>query len=139
MKKLTAKELLFQFLKKEGIEHENTEFGPRFFIDNWSFLLWLDPDDPYFFRLTLPGIFDVSDENYAEAIMACNAVNLEYKVVKAILYDFSDEDEDDTSNVWICYEQHLDTTPDAHKFVSFSIGAMLTAADAFIQLMTDED
>ena len=83
---MTAKELVVDFLKANDIEPEKTEFGLRFFLDNWSFLLWEDPQDPNYFRLTLPGIFDVTDENFAEAIMACNAINMQYKVVKAILF-----------------------------------------------------
>lgn len=63
---MTAKELVVDFLKANDIEPEKTEFGLRFFLDNWSFLLWEDPQDPNYFRLTLPGIFDVTDENFAE-------------------------------------------------------------------------
>ena len=137
---MTAKELVVDFLKANDIEPEKTEFGLRFFLDNWSFLLWEDPQDPNYFRLTLPGIFDVTDENFAEAIMACNAINMRYKVVKAILYDFDGEkEEENASNIWICFEQILDNTPEVGDLVPRSVESMIDAADCLVKLMSDED
>lgn len=137
---MNAKELVLDFLKANQIEPEKTEFGLRFFIDNWSFLLWEDPQDPAYYRLTLPGIFDVTDENFAEAIMACNAINMQYKVVKAILYDFDGEkEEENASNIWICFEQILDNTPEVGDLVPRSVESMIDAADCLVKLMTDEE
>ena len=138
---MTAKELVLDFLKQNKIEPEKTEFGLRFFLEKWSFLLWEDPDDPSFFRLTLPGIFDVTDENFAEAIMACNSINMQYKVVKAVLYEFDGEQEDekDISNIWICFEQILDSTPEVGDLVSRSVESMIDAADVFLQVMSSDD
>ena len=137
---MNAKELVVDFLKANQIEPEKTEFGLRFFLDNWSFLLWEDPQDPAYFRLTLPGIFDVTDENFAEAIMACNAINMQYKVVKAILYDFDGEkEEENASNIWICFEQILDNTPEVGDLVPRSVESMIDAADCLVKLMTDDE
>ena len=137
---MNAKELVVDFLKANQIEPEKTEFGLRFFLDNWSFLLWEDPQDPAYFRLTLPGIFDVTDENFAEAIMACNAINMQYKVVKAILYDFDGENEgENASNIWICFEQILDNTPEVGDLVPRSVESMIDAADCLVKLMTDDE
>lgn len=137
---MNAKELVVDFLKANQIEPEKTEFGLRFFLDNWSFLLWEDPQDPAYFRLTLPGIFDVTDENFAEAIMACNAINMQYKVVKAILYDFDGEKEEESaSNIWICFEQILDNTPEVGDLVPRSVESMIDAADCLVKLMTDDE
>ena len=137
---MNAKELVVDFLKANQIEPEKTEFGLRFFLDNWSFLLWEDPQDPAYFRLTLPGIFDVTDENFAEAIMACNAINMQYKVVKAILYDFDGEKEEESaSNIWICFEQILDNTPEVGDLVPRSVESMIDAADCLVKLMMDDE
>lgn len=137
---MNAKELVVDFLKANQIEPEKTEFGLRFFLDNWSFLLWEDPQDPAYFRLTLPGIFDVTDENFAEAIMACNAINMQYKVVKAILYEFDGEkEEENASNIWICFEQILDNTPEVGDLVPRSVESMIDAADCLVKLMTDDE
>lgn len=135
---MTAKELVVKFLKENKIEPEKTEFGLRFFLENWSFLLWDDPNDPSFFRLTLPGIFDVTDDNFAEAIIACNQINLDYKVVKALIYSFDGENgNEEEMNVWICFEQILDSTPEVVDLVPRAVNSMINAAHDFVQKMSD--
>ena len=135
---MTARELVVKFLKENKIEPENTEYGLRFFLENWSFLLWDDPEDPTFFRLTLPGVFDVTDDNFAEAIIACNQVNMDYKVVKALIYSFDGEKEDEEEmNVWICFEQVLDSTPEVSDLVPRAVNSMINAAHDFVQKMSE--
>ncbi len=135
---MTAKELVVKFLKENKIEPDKTEFGLRFFLENWSFLLWDDPNDPSFFRLTLPGIFDVTDDNFAEAIIACNQINLDYKVVKALIYSFDGENgNEEEMNVWICFEQILDSTPEVVDLVPRAVNSMINAAHDFVQKMSD--
>ena len=88
-----------------------------------------------FFRLTLPGIFDVTDENYAAALMACNTLNWNYKVVKASLYEY-EEDGRRRASVWVCFEQMLDTDPPAAaELVSRAIRVLMDAAEQFQNLM----
>ena len=135
---MAAKELVVKFLKENKIEPDKTEFGLRFFLENWSFLLWDDPNDPSFFRLTLPGIFDVTDDNFAEAIIACNQINLDYKVVKALIYSFDGENgNEEEMNVWICFEQILDSTPEVVDLVPRAVNSMINAAHDFVQKMSD--
>ena len=137
---MTAKDLVVKFLKENNIQPEKTEFGMRFFLEDWSFLLWEDPDDPAFFRLMLPGIFDVTDENFAEAILCCNQINMDYKVVKALVYSFDAEKKgDEEMNVWISFEQILDKTPEVGDLVPRAVNSMLNAAHDFVQKMTEED
>lgn len=137
---MTARELVVKFLKENKIEPENTEYGLRFFLENWSFLLWDDPDDPTFFRLTLPGVFDVTDDNFAEAIIACNQVNMDYKVVKALIYSFDGEKEDEEEmNVWICFEQVLDSTPEVSDLMPRAVNSMINAAHDFVQKMSNAE
>lgn len=135
---MTARELVVKFLKENKIEPEDTEYGLRFFLENWSFLLWDDPEDPTFFRLTLPGVFDVTDDNFAEAIIACNQVNMDYKVVKALIYSFDGEKEDEEEmNVWICFEQVLDSTPEVSDLMPRAVNSMINAAHDFVQKMSN--
>ena len=137
---MTAKDLVVKFLKENNIQPEKTEFGMRFFLEDWSFLLWEDPDDPAFFRLMLPGIFDVTDENFAEAILCCNQINMDYKVVKALIYSFDAEKKgDEEMNVWISFEQILDKTPEVGDLVPRAVNSMLNAAHDFVQKMSEED
>ena len=100
-------------------------------------MFWKDTNDPMFFRLTLPGIFDVKDESFANAIMACNNINWNYKVVKAVLYDYEDGKEKGSS-VWLCYEQPLDSQNDMGVILPHAIQSLLSACDAFMKEMNDE-
>ena len=134
---MTIKILVSNYLKSIDVAAKRSELGLNFTYDGWNFLLWNDKEDPMFFRLILPGVFDVTDDNYAEALMACNNVNWNYKVVKAVLYDYEDGKEKGAS-VWMCYEQQLDATPDTDALIHRAIRSLLSACDAFIKEMTEE-
>lgn len=135
-RKQTAKELTLAYLKERGIAASRSKVGINFQYDGWNFLLWHDADDPLFFRLTLPGIFDVTDENYAEALMACNTLNWNYKVVKASLYEYEEAGRRRAS-VWVCFEQMLEaaTTVD-ETLVERAVTALIDAAEQFQNLTT---
>ena len=116
---------------------KKNDLGLNFTYDGWNFLLWNDADDPLFFRLILPGVFDVTDDSFAKAIMACNKVNWDFKVVKAVLYDFEDE-HDKGASVWMCFEQMLDSQVDMEAMLPRAIQLLLSACDAFMKEVNDE-
>ena len=128
-KKITAQALTLAYLKEQGITSRRTKVGVNFQLDGWTFLLWHDADDPHFFRLTLPGIFDVTDANYASALMACNTLNWNYKVVKVSLYEYEEAGQRRAS-VWVCYERMLDATS-TQDVVASAIAALMDAAESF--------
>ncbi len=134
---MKVKQLVYKYLKSQGMVAKKNDLGLNFTYDGWNFLLWNDADDPLFFRLILPGVFDVTDDNFAKAIMACNKVNWDFKVVKAVLYDFEDE-HDKGASVWICYEQQLDTEPQLEELIPRAIHSLISATDAFNKEMTEE-
>ena len=134
---MNAKGLVSKYLKSQGIVSKKNDLGLNFTYDGWNFLLWNDADDPLFFRLILPGVFDVTDDNFAEAIMACNNVNWNYKVVKAVLYEFEDE-HDSGASVWMCFEQVLDPNPQVEELVPRAIHCLIAAAEAFTKEMSEE-
>lgn len=134
---MTVNGLVSRCLKSQGIAMKKSDLGLNFTFQGWNFLLWNDREDLMFFRLTLPGIFDVTDANFARAIMACNNINWNYKVVKAVLYEFEDGKEKGAS-VWMCYEQRLDTVPDMEALLQNTIQSLLSACDAFMKEMSDE-
>lgn len=134
---MNAKTLVSKYLKAQGIVPKKNDLGLNFTYEGWNFLLWNDVDDPLFFRLILPGVFDVTDDNFAESIMACNNVNWKYKVVKAVLYEFEDE-HDKGASVWMCYEQVLDTTPRVEELMPRAVHSLIAAAEAFTKEMNDE-
>jgi hypothetical protein len=124
-------------LKSQGVAPKKSELGINFTFEGWNFLFWDDIDDPLFFRLILPGVFDVTDENFAKAIMACNNINWNFKVVKAVLYDYEDK-HDSGASVWLCFEQVLESTPQVDDLVPRAVQSLLAAADAFNKEMNDE-
>lgn len=128
-RKITAQALTLAYLKDQGITSRRTKVGVNFQLDGWTFLLWHDADDPHFFRLTLPGILDVTDANYASALMACNTLNWNYKVVKASLYEYEEAGQRRAS-VWVCYERMLDETS-TPEMVAIAITSLMDAAESF--------
>ena len=134
---MNVKGLVSKFLKSQGIVATKNALGLNFTYEGWNFLFWNDADDPQFFRLTLPGVFDVTDDNFANAIMACNNINWNYKVVKAVLYDYEDGKEKGAS-VWMCYEQVLDANPQIGELVPRAIHSLIAAAEAFTKEMVEE-
>lgn len=134
---MNTKTLVSRYLKSQGIASKKNDLGLNFHYEGWNFLLWNDGDDPLFFRLILPGVFDVTDDNFAEAIMACNNVNWKYKVVKAVLYEFEDEHDKGTS-VWMCYEQELDANSQVEELIPRAVHSLIAAAEAFNKEMVEE-
>ncbi len=134
---MNVKGLVTKYLKSQGIVAAKNALGLNFTYEGWNFLFWNDADDPQFFRLTLPGVFDVTDDNFANAIMACNNINWNYKVVKAVLYDYEDGKEKGAS-VWMCYEQVLDANPQIDELVPQAIHSLIAAAEAFTKEMVEE-
>ena len=130
VKKTTAKQLVLDYLKAHGMEASKSKVGVNFRVDGWNFLLWHDADEPLFFRLTLPGIFDVTDDNYAQALMACNTLNWNYKVVKASLYEYEEAGKRHAS-VWVCYERMLDASANSEEVVENAITSLVAAAEHF--------
>ena len=134
---MNVKTLVSKSLKSQGIVASKSELGLNFAFQDWNFLLLDDKEDPSLFRLTLPGIYDVTDANFARAIMACNNVNWKYKVVKAVLYEFEDEHDKGTS-VWMCYEQELDANPQVEELIPRAVHSLIAAAEAFNKEMVEE-
>ena len=134
---MRVRELVSKYLKSVGVTVQKNGLGLNFTFEGWNFLLWNDANDPLFFRLILPGVFDVTDDNFAEAIMACNNVNWNFKVVKAVLYDFEDE-HDSGASVWMCFEQVLDTTPQIEELIPRAVHSLIAAAEAFNKEMSDD-
>lgn len=129
VKKFTAKSLTLLWLKSHEVTARTTKVGINFSYDGWNFLLWHDVDDPMFFRLALPGLLEVTDENYAQALMTCNNINWNYKVVKASLYEYEEAGKRQAS-VWVCFEQMLDDNSSS-EVVSRALASLIEAAERF--------
>lgn len=135
VKKFTAKSLTLSWLKAHEVTARNTKVGLNFNYEGWNFLLWHDADDPLFFRLALPGILDVTDRNYAQALMACNDVNWNYKVVKASLYEY-DEASKRKASVWVSFEQMLDDEA-SPEIVTRAVNALIDVAERLVERLEE--
>ena len=116
---MNLKELMLNYLREEGFCPKEEEYGLAFKCEGLNFIFFYDEDDDRYFRLMMPGIFDVTEENFPAVLLAMNKVNSEMKVVKAYT-PVSDA-------VWIGFEVIVDSTPVLADFVPRGI-TMLRAA-----------
>ena len=80
---MNLKELMLNYLREEGFCPKEEEFGLAFKCEGLNFIFFYDEEDDRYFRLMMPGIFDVTEENFPAVLLAMNKVNSELKVVKA--------------------------------------------------------
>ena len=109
---MNLKELTQEFLRNEGFCPQETEFGLAFKCEGKNFLLIYDDDDQQYFRLMMPCIFEMTDENEDAVYRAMNEVNSSVKVIKAYIMC--------ENEVWLGFEVLVDTTPVVGDFIAFS-------------------
>lgn len=100
---MKTSEMVFEYLKQQGLV-------PKFDDDNdiifkyqmLTFIFFNDEEDQQFFRLAIPGIFKVTEENRIAVLEAINEVNKTMKVVKLLIPN---------DDVWASTEIMMDSTP----------------------------
>lgn len=95
--------MMKQYLQEEGYCPKEEEFGLVFKCEGSTFIFFDDETDDQYFRLMMPGIFDVTEENLPAVLLAMNNVNSEMKVVKAYTPV--------PDSVWVGFEVLVDSTP----------------------------
>ncbi len=100
---MNLKKLMMLYLQEEGFCPKETEFGLEFKCEGRTFVFFHDSDDEQYFRLMMPNIFDVTDENRDAVMYALNETNATVKVVKAYTPI--------PQSVWIGFEVLVDSTP----------------------------
>ena len=126
---MNLKELTQEFLRKEGFCPEETEFGLAFKCEGKNFLLIYDDDDETYFRLMMPCIFEMNDENEDAVYRAMNEVNSSVKVIKAYIMC--------ENEVWIGFEVLVDTTPVVGDFIPRAINMLNGGARKFYQALQE--
>ena len=116
---MNLKELMLNYLREEGFCPKEEEYGISFKCEGLNLLFFYEEEDDQYFRLMMPGIFDVTEENFPAVLLALNKVNSEMKVVKAYTPV--------PDSVWVGFEVLVDSTPVLSDFVSRGI-QMLRAA-----------
>lgn len=119
-----TKTKLGEYLTKAGYSPEEEDFGFIFKQKNLTFYIFWDDKDDQYIRLVLPNIYNVDDNNRIKAIKAANEVNIEWKVIKALV--FSD-------CVWVSAEQLLDKDPNLADMIPRTIQILMSGRDSFYE------
>ena len=122
---MILKELMLNYLREEGFCPKEEEFGLAFKCEGLNFIFFYDEEDDQYFRLMMPGIFDVTEENFPAVLLAMNKVNSELKVVKAYTPV--------PDAVWIGFEVIVDTAPVLADFVPRGINMLRAAQRKFYE------
>ena len=108
-------ELLLDFLQEEGyrpkVDPEDGEI--TFKSEGLTYSYFPDENDDQYFRLMLPAIYDVNEDNKYEVLEAIDKTNFNIKVIK--LYTVHDR------SVWAALEILMDTTPEMNEIVPRAI------------------
>ena len=124
--------LMIDFLAEEGFRPHETEFGIAFKFEGFNFLYFKDSEDEQYFRLMMPAIFEVTEDNEDMILKAMNDVNGNIKVVKLYTMDMADEEGKKDVSVWVAFEILADTTPELADFVPRALSLLQGARMAFL-------
>ena len=120
---------VFDYLKQQGLVPTEEEFGISFKYQIADFLILSDDDDQQFFRLAMPGIYSCTPENRLETLEAINVTNNDMKVIKASIFG--------ETNVWLFFEQLLDSTPVFNDIIPRGINILLAGQQKFFNALKE--
>ena len=120
---------VFDYLKQQGLVPTEEEFGISFKYQMADFLILSDDDDQQFFRLAMPGIYSCTPENRLETLEAINVTNNDMKVIKASIFG--------ETNVWLFFEQLLDSTPVFNDIIPRGINILLAGQQKFFNALNE--
>ena len=129
--------LMINFLAEEGFRPHETPFGIAFKSEGFNFLYFKDEDDEQYFRLMMPAIFVVTEDNEDTIMKVMNDVNGSIKVVKLYTMDIEDEEGKSETSVWAAFEILADTTPELTDIVPRAINLLQGARIAFLSKLQD--
>ncbi len=124
--------LMMDFLAEEGFRPHETPFGIAFKSEGINYLYFKDDEDEQYFRLMMPAIFEVTEDNEEMIYKAMNDVNGSIKVVKLYTMDMEDEDGKNDTSVWVAFEILADTTPELKDIVPRAINLLKGGRMAFL-------
>ena len=124
--------LMMEFLAEEGFRPHETEFGIAFKSEGLNFLYFKDEDDEQYFRLMMPAIFVVTEDNEETIMRVMNDVNGSIKVVKLYTMNLEDEQGKEETSVWVAFEILADTTPELSDIVPRALALLRSARVSFL-------
>ena len=120
----TIKEQIKEYLAEEGLRPQEEDYGFYFRYQMLTFLIHWDEEDALFLRISMPAIFSVDENNRGDVLEAINAVNLERKVIKCLLFE---------KDVWVVSELLLDSTPKYEDIIPRTLDMLLGARMGFYE------
>lgn len=127
--------LMMEFLAEEGFRPQETPFGLAFKCEGLNFLYLSDQDDELYFRLMLPRLLDVNEDNEDTVMKVMNEINANIKVVKLYTMDLTDENEEVDRSVWAAFEILADTTPELKDIVPRAVALLQNARLRFFSTL----
>lgn len=102
---MSTTERVLDYLRTQGFcpEIEEDTGNVAFKYQMVTYLYINNDDDKDFFQLTIPFIYEATEDNRDVTLEAINKTNSHYKVAKVSLLD---------NNVWVFFESLLDNTPE---------------------------
>lgn len=122
---MSLKELMKQYLQEEGFCPKEDEYSIDFKCEGRNYAFFYDDDDDQYFRLMMPNIYEVTDENRDAVLRALNATNTSIKVVKAYTPI--------PQAVWVGFEVLVDSTPVLADFMPRALNMLRTAQQTFYE------
>ena len=103
-------------IKVEGIKEDKETDSISFKRDDLNYLFLFDKKDPFYFRLMLPNVINITDENRESIAKAINKVNTGFKVAKIIVFS--------GDKVWISAEQFVYCNENINQLFERIIGLL---------------
>lgn len=122
---MNLKEMMLQYLKEEGFCPLEDEVSIDFKCEGRTFAFFYDEDDDQYFRLMMPNIYEVTDENREAVLYALNETNSTMKVVKAYTPI--------PQAVWVGFEVLVDSTPLLADLVPRGLNMLRAAQQTFYE------
>ena len=129
--------LMMNFLAEEGFRPHETDFGIAFKFEGLNFLYLKDDEDEQYFRLMMPAIFEVTEDNEDMVLKAMNDVNSNIKVVKLYTMDMEDDKGKKDTSVWVAFEILADSTPELSDIVPRAINLLQGGRIAFLSKLEE--
>lgn len=125
---MKTSENVFNYLRSQGLMPEYDDRGNiKFKYQMRSFIFFTNDDDAQFFQLTMPAIFEVTDDNRMAVLEAMNEVNDTTKVIKLTVTK--------SGNVWESTEIMLDSTPELDDVFPRLLNILLNTRQKFYDLL----
>jgi hypothetical protein len=126
---MKTSEMVLNYLKEQGLCPQVDDDGDIIFkYQMLTFIYFENDEDEKFFRLALPGIYDVTEDNRISVLEAVNEVNKRLKVAKAFIPD---------DDVWVSAETLMDDTPELDDFVPRILNILLGSRQKFYEIVNE--